>query len=446
MKLSDKITMCLRNLFRRPMRTLLTVIGVVVGTCSIVVMVSIAIGMNESQQAMLESMGDLTIIEVYSSGSRDENGKEIKLNDANIAQIQAMPGVVIATPFYRFSDMTVNLVAGRDDRYSMGLYSAVGVYPEALEALGYEFLEGRTLKGSDPAYSVVIGENAAYSFVDTKKKNGDNMVWPEVDPVTGQVTPPFTDYKRDDWTLKAEPQEEDGPTVEKEITVVGRIKEDYSKGYETSQGIYMNIDDMKELEKEWRRANNIRTDSSDVTTYNNVNVKVASLEDVKPVQEQIEDMGFSTWSMESVREPMQEESRRQQLMLGGLGAISLFVAAIGITNTMIMSIYERTREIGIMKVLGCQLGNIRTVFLMEAGCIGLMGGILGVALSYGVSYLLNTMTLIGMGGAGGANMSVIPLWLVAGALAFSTMVGLVSGFYPANRAVKISAMEAIKHG
>ena len=79
---------------------------------------------------------------------------------------------------------------------------------------------------------------------------------------------------------------------------------------------------------------------------------------------------------------MQEQSRNIQLVLGGIGAVSLFVAAIGIANTMMMSIYERTKEIGIIKVLGCALQNIREMFLMEAGFIGFLGGVIGVVLSY----------------------------------------------------------------
>ena len=130
------------------------------------------------------------------------------------------------------------------------------------------------------------------------------------------------------------------------------------------------------------------------------------------------------------------------------------VAAIGITNTMVMSIYERTREIGVMKVLGCVVGNIRTLFLMEAASIGLLGGFVGIGISYLLSYIINRFAsqagviggIMGMGMMGeGVNISVIPLWLVLLALVFSTFVGIISGFYPANRAVRISALEAIKH-
>ncbi len=140
-----------------------------------------------------------------------------------------------------------------------------------------------------------------------------------------------------------------------------------------------------------------------------------------------------------------------QMVLGCLAAISLLVAAIGITNTMIMSIYERTREIGIMKVLGCFISNIRVVFLMEAGMIGLLGGAIGTVISYIISAVMNTLgsdtfaNMFGIYTDGSSPISIIPIWLVLLALAFSTIIGLISGFYPANRAVKISALEAIKN-
>ena len=115
-----------------------------------------------------------------------------------------------------------------------------------------------------------------------------------------------------------------------------------------------------------------------------------------------------------------------------------------------MSIYERTREIGVMKVLGCVVGNIRAMFLMEAGTIGFIGGVIGLGLSYLISFLINTFgggatgSIYDVGGIGIGGVSIIPWWLALGALAFATLVGLVSGFSPANRAVKISALTAIR--
>ena len=156
---------------------------------------------------------------------------------------------------------------------------------------------------------------------------------------------------------------------------------------------------------------------------------------------------------------MEQDARQKQMMLGCLGAISLFVAALGITNTMVMSISERTREIGVMKALGCRVKDVRRLFLMEAACIGLTGGILGMGVSYGVSALMNLAAAAGLGGGFSSGMeellfaagpetampvSVIPWWLALAAVAFSVLIGLAAGYYPAGKAVAVPALEAIK--
>ena len=146
-------------------------------------------------------------------------------------------------------------------------------------------------------------------------------------------------------------------------------------------------------------------------------------------------------------EQAQEQMDMIQAVLGGIGAVSLFVAAIGIANTMMMSIYERTREIGVLKVLGCALGDIRSMFLIEAGFIGLMGGAAGLLLSYGVSSLINKFLgsgLMGMGGGGG-DISRIPIWLSAAAVGFAIVIGMLAGLFPALRAMRLSPLAAIRN-
>lgn len=457
MKSSDLIAMCLSNLTRRKVRTSLTVMGVVVGTCAIMVMISLGVAMKVNQELMLSQMGDLTMIEVYNYNRAPDAPA---LDDAAVAKMQALDGVKIATPFYRPWDISMRMYAGKNDRYEMYLYSMIGVYPEALQEFGYELKEGRFVTGEDKPFTVVMGEYAAYSFRDTRKRGRNDMVWPEPD-ATGEIKKPFVDMAREKLILRTDALKDGGKQVEFNPVVVGTLKEDWSKGYETREGIFVNINDLKNLVAQYNKINNIKT--TDNKGYENLKVKVTDISKVAAVEEQIKAMGFETWSMENIRKPMEEQARQQQLILGGLGAISLFVAALGITNTMIMSIYERTREIGVMKVLGCVLGNIRTVFLMEAGLIGFIGGVVGIVISYGISFGLNYISMMGMGGGGGGygfsmggiigggmggmggQISIIPLWLVLLSLVFSTLIGLISGFGPANRAVKISALEAIKH-
>lgn len=448
MKISDLITMCVQNLLRRKVRTLLTVVGVVVGTCAIVVMISIGVGMQASTDAMLASMGDLTLIEIYNYGSGGGSNTQAKLDDETLKQISQMDGVVVVTPFYQAYDINASIFASKGDRYEMSLSNVVGIYPEALSSLGIELVDGNGFPTENlKPYGIVFGEKAAYAFRDNKKKPGYNYVdsWPDAN---GNVKDPFVDLKKDKLRIQTGSNDEDKETkvYTYDLTYYGRMKEDYNKGYETSQGAYMDIDDLKQIRNDYYKANNMKLPED--TGYQNAKVKVTDISVVSDVQKAIEDMGFSTWSLDSIREPMEEQAKQQQLILGGLGAISLFVAALGIANTMIMSIYERTREIGVMKVLGCFVGNIRTIFLMEAGAIGFMGGVIGIILSYMISFAMNTfgfsMSGSDMSSYYGTDVSIIPPWLVALGLIFATCIGLISGFYPANRAVKISALEAIK--
>lgn len=181
-------------------------------------------------------------------------------------------------------------------------------------------------------------------------------------------------------------------------------------------------------------------------TYSSAQVKVDNLDNVESVSNEIRTLGFQTYSNAEYLESMQKQFAMIQAVLGGIGAVSLLVAAIGIANTMMMSIYERTKEIGVIKVLGCSLKNIRQMFLQEAGFIGLIGGVIGNILSLMMSFVVNKVV-----GSMGAEMgmtdviSYIPPWLVLISLAFAILVGMAAGYFPARRAMKLSPLAAIRN-
>ncbi len=178
-------------------------------------------------------------------------------------------------------------------------------------------------------------------------------------------------------------------------------------------------------------------------------VDVDKMENIDGVLQTIQDLGFQAHNNAEYIQSMQQQSKTTQMALGGIGAVSFFVAAIGIANTMMMSIYERTKEIGVLKVLGCAMGNIRTLFLMEAAFIGFIGGLVGIILSYGISALINQFAGKLMGDyyymGADSSISYIPSWLVLAALGFAVMIGIVSGFIPALRAMKLSPLAAIRN-
>jgi len=437
MRLSDILAICLRNLTRRKLRTFLTALGVVIGVGLIIIAISIGIGLTLTYEEQLSSWGDLTVIDVYNWNST------VTLDDAAIAKIQALDGVDIATPFYQNWEVNMQLTA-KNGRYRNG-GSIYGVYPEALEKLGYELKEGAYMKEGDRPYSLVVGENFAYRFYDTKKTR-NNRVDPYPDEY-GRIKDPFVDVMKDKMVLTLPSQKMDangkpsGKDIEVKPVVVGVMAKN-DANWEATNYAFMDINELKALIEKYNRQNGIKTQGKKIS-YENAKVKCVDVDAVAAVQESIKGMGFECSSMNDSREYMQKQALSIQLVLGGLAGFSLLVAAIGIANTMIMSIYERTREIGVMKVIGAEVRDIRVMFLLEAGMIGLLGGIMGVALSFAGSWGFNKFAAGAMGA--GSKLSVIPAWLVAVALMFSILVGVVFGFLPANRAVKISALEAIKH-
>ena len=453
MRKRDILHMCFQNLRRRKSRTILTVLGVFIGCCAIVVMVSLGFGTREAQEKMLAQMGDLTVIEVYPDYSGSESA--LKLDDAAVAAFEAIDGVELVMPKLSVNQFSVTVYAGLNRRYVADWSTVMGINMQGAEQMGYSLLEGQMPTEEN---QVLVGQYMAYNFRDTMRPEGYNRVdrysggWDEegnlinvpdayFDPLEVPLTIEITDGERT-WSL--------------DVEAVGMTVEDYNKGYETSEGLMLNIEDLQAFLNralaEQAAANPGGTQQE--LTYDSIQVKAESVGAVADAEAEIQKLGYSTYSMESIRKPLEEEAQQRQLLLGGLGAISLFVAAIGIANTMIMSVSERTREIGVMKALGCYVRDIRFLFLSEAGAIGLIGGIVGCIFSFCASVAINIVSwkhfswqnvlLSITGGEEVTRVSVVPPWLLLFAIGFSVLIGLASGYYPARRAMRVSALEAIR--
>jgi len=439
----DILELCLRNLMRRRARTILAVTGVIVGSCAIVVMLSIGFGLSVSYQEQIESYGNLHMIEIYSggrvslpTGSGDDKGV---LNDKTLQKIEKIKGVSAVTPVI---SEYLTFATGK----KVASIRVLGVKAEVLEKFNYNVQEGRLLKSTDKL-GVLFGNQTPYWFRDP---NSNNWSWEPTNVVTDKLI--MTGDWEYGWKGRSRQADSGGQKIEfKEYKVKG-VGVLANPNDESAYCAYMNIDELEKIQKEVRKARGEQTFPTIGKTYDQALVYVGDINQCESVSEELRKMEYQTYSQSDWLAAMKKTARMIQGVLGGIGGISLFVAALGITNTMIMSIYERTKEIGVMKVIGANLKDIGKMFLLEAGMIGCIGGIIGLAISLLLSLLMNTvlkdaisMGLGSFGGGYGSTISIIPWWVAVASVVFATAIGMIAGFLPAKRAMNMSALESLRN-
>lgn len=474
MSFYDLMSMSLGNLWRRKLRTILTVLGVLIGTTSIVAMLSLAFGMKQQMMEQYESMGSVTQINVSPGGGMDSDSSgsqtdtSTMLTESNMEMFQGMEHVKSVSPQLTF-DGTM-----KSGRYS-GYANMIGVDQSMLDS--QELDKGEVPKAGNSGTLQVLGGNqllTGFGYV-----QGDEYVdyystgeLPPIDLMTQihqlQVYNDATESETVDQTASTDASTEDSsgdgdsdsagddaaaqPAEDNSmlnfrIKITGIMAGGLEEYNNYSQSLLVNLDDLKSyLTKNFGKGKipgQPKPNGKPLNewVYTTIVVEVDQADNVEDVMKSIQDMGFSANSNKELIDSAQKSLQIVELVLGGIGMVAFLVAAIGIANTMMMSTYERTKEIGVMKVLGCDMRDIQKLFLAEAGFIGLIGGIVGLLLSCGVSSLINHFSA-GMEGIGG-NISVIPWWLALTAVAFSTLMGMVAGYFPARRAMKLSPLAAI---
>jgi putative ABC transport system permease protein len=445
MKILDLVRLILGNLSRRKARVALTAIGVVIGTAAVVILVSLAIGLQKNANEQLYGIGDLTqiqvmpaydmqggggggmVVQVGGGGGKEGQPQPARLlTNSALDELRAISGVASVIP--REYLMTGVLIKYQKLEGGSGI---IGVESPDLADLGLEATEGGTELGRG---TIVIGAMVANNFYDPRQR-------------PGQEPPPPPQLYGQQIQLVISKYDSQGTETRKNLSVrvTGVLKE--TRG-ESDYTIYFPLDQIKSL-NEWAQGRHINYNKEG---YSQVVVKVQDVEKVLDISDQSTQLGFQAFTPQSFVQGINNFYVILQFIFGGVGAIALLVAAIGIANTMAMSILERTREIGLMKAVGATNRDVLAIFLGEAAGIGFIGGLGGVIIGWLAGQGINVIALVYLanqaGQQGGAPPSIAvytPFWLPLFALIFSTIIGMISGLYPALRAATMIPVLALKY-
>jgi putative ABC transport system permease protein len=416
-------------------RVVMTAIGVVIGTAAVVVLISLASGLQRTATEDMGSAGDLTRITVIPARQGGPSGIVVEgqdrdvttLDDRALEKLRKIPGVMAATP----RESLMGSATLRLNRLTGGA-RVIGLDPSAATKLGLSVASGTDRLGR---WQMLVGARVAESFFDPQARQ----------PVE---EPP--DLQGQGLQLVLNRVGSDGSLAERtvRVRVAGVLEE---SGAQDDNTVFLALDDVVELNA-WLTGARFNPGRDG---YSQAVVKVDSVNQVLPVEQEILKQGFRAYSPRSTLQGMNILFLVIQGVFGGIGGIALIVAAFGIANTMTMAIYERTREIGLMKAVGATNRDVMSIFLAESGAIGVLGGVGGVLLGVGLGVLIDLIAgtyLAAMAveqGAMGSQLSIsiihTPLWLPIFAILFSALVGVVSGIYPAVRAAALSPIAALKY-
>ncbi len=419
LQFNDIVRQALSNLRRRPVRNVLTAGGVLIGIVTLVAMVSFGVGVQREVQRNFESIGleNLFVRPVYDEPDAfdpfAEPSPQTPLTPELVAQIEQIPDVINVTPEL-ILPYSIDIALTYNDT-SLPIRVTDGNEPE------FTF-------GTDP-------EPLAGSFLDSRATAGTVLVKGVADSLLAEGES-YDDLVGQDVALTVQLPRGETQTFTSEIVGV-------RDGFGGSI-IELGLAEREAILAWWYNEPDIlQTDG-----YDSLTVQTTDLGAITAVSSQIEELGLQTQSLEAILNVANQVLGLMQALLGSVGGLALLVAALGVANTMMMAIYERTREIGVLKALGASAREIRALFTVEAAMLGLLGGFFGLIFGTLLGRLVDWIGhrfLIAEGVTGIGQLSVVPPWLAIGALAFAAFIGVVAGLYPAARAAKLDPVAALRH-
>ena len=446
MKLRDLSDLAFRNLREAVLRNSLTTLGVAVGVASLVAMLSLGVGLQQLATSRLAKSGLFDSIFVTpKTNLRGPGGgppatrtpeAKARLLDADArAEISRMPNVIEVYPQIRFFT---------EVRYDGKPYATmVAGMPESSKASGaFDGMQGSFFSSPNADEAILQAEFAKELNSQSSSLIGKDLIlrYAERQSLTAQAS----DLSQNSGGFSVVPKE-------KHFRIIGVVETEPASGFggfgsgrllipltiaETLRAAQVN--DLRDI---------LRDSSSDKPTYSSLTVRVKSPSLVEATEAKLKDLGFSAFSLLDASKSLRIFFSVFDLLLGIFGSLALAVATLGIINTLVMAILERRREIGVLKALGAADRDVKQLFFVEAGVMGLFGGILGTLLGWliGRSLTLGTNIYLHRQNLPGVDISSVPWWLVLGGIGFAVLVSLAAGLYPASRAARLDPVQALRY-
>jgi putative ABC transport system permease protein len=452
MKAGDLGELALRNLREAVLRNSLTTLGVAVGVASLVAMLSLGVGLQELATRRLSNSGlfDTVIVTARRNmqGMRRPAANPVPakpervLDDDARSEFARMPNVLEVYPQMRFPT---------EVRYNGNPYSTIvaGVPDSARGNGSYDGIQGSFFSGPNADEAILQIEFAKDLSEQTATLIGKDLV---VRYAERQALAPQNGAGNGSGAHAMDGGAGGFSIVprEKKLRIVGIVETEPAAGFGGfgSGRLLIPLEVASALRA--AQVNDLREAVRATTgkpAYASLTVRAKSPAQVEAIETAIKSMGFGTFSLLDATRNLRLFFTIFDLLLAIFGSLALAVATLGIINTLVMAILERRREIGILKALGAADRDVKQLFFVEAGVMGLFGGVLGVgfgwfigrALTWGTNIYLHRQNLPS------AHVFSVPWWLVLGAIVFAVGVSLAAGLYPATRAARLNPVEALRY-
>ena len=453
MKARDLGELASRNLRQAVLRNTLTTLGVAVGIASLVAMLSLGVGLQELATKRLSNSGLFDSVLVFSRSNLQGFGRPARagtaepqppraLDDQALQEMQRLPNVVEVYPQIRF--LTEVSFAG-------GSYSTMvaGIPASARSGGAFDGIQGSFFSGPAADEAILQIEFAKELSPQPGTLLGKELVlrYAERQPLGPAAE------AGDAANAEGDSPAGGGFSViprEKRLRIVGIVETEPAVGFGGFGRGRLLIPLAVAQALRAAQVNDLRDavrGTNANPTYASLTVRAKRPSQVEAIQTAIKNMGFSTFSLLDATRNLRLFFTVFDLLLAIFGSLALTVATLGIINTLVMAILERRREIGILKALGAADRDVKQLFFVEAGVMGLLGGVFGVGLGWmiGAGVTWGTNIYLQRQDLPPAHVFSVPWWLVLGAIAFAVVVSLMAGLYPASRAARLDPIEALRY-